>query len=78
MNKFAILGIVLVVIIAGGVGFSFFADSFKCEPGMGEDVNLTIVSKRLEWTFEPQRVELGQCDRVTLKVINEDNFDHGL
>lgn len=77
MNKFIIIGIVLVVIVAGGALFSLTADNLNCEPGMGDDVELTVVSKKLEWAFEPEEITLNQCDRVTVTVINEDNFDHG-
>ena len=77
MNKYVILGIVLVVIIAGGVIFSATDDSFKCDPSMGKDVEMTVVSKKLEWAFEPEEITIAQCDRVKVTVINEDNFDHG-
>ena len=77
MNKYVVIGIVLVVIIAGGAIFSSTDDSFSCEPGMGNDVDVTIVSKKLEWAFEPADITVEQCDRVTATIINEDNFDHG-
>ena len=77
MNKYLVIGIVLVVIIAGGAIFSASDDSFSCEPGMGNDIDVTIVSKKLEWAFEPAEIAVEQCDRVTATVINEDNFDHG-
>lgn len=77
MNKFIIVGIVLVVIVVGGIIFNLTADNFACEPGMGEDLTMTIVSKRLEWRYEPEEITINQCDRVKLTVINEDNFDHG-
>lgn len=78
MNKYLIIGIVLVVIVAGGAIFSATSNSFKCEPGMGEDKEYTVISKKLEWTFEPEEITVEQCDRVKLTVINEDNFDHGV
>ena len=77
MNKYIIIGIVLVVILAGGAIFSASKDGFACEPGMGSDVELTVVSKKLEWKFEPENITLEQCDRVKVTVVNEDNFDHG-
>jgi len=77
MNKFAIIGIVLVLIVVGGVVFNKTADNFKCEPGMGQDRELQVVSKKLEWTFFPETITVEQCDRVRVTVINEDNFDHG-
>lgn len=77
MNKYVIIGIVLAVILVGGALFSASRDSFSCEPGMGNDIDLTVVSKKLEWAFEPEEITLEQCDRVHVTVINEDNFDHG-
>lgn len=77
MNKFVIVGIVLVVMLAGGALFSLTDDSLSCEPGMGEDLEFTVISKKLEWAFEPEEITLNQCDRVKVTVINEDNFDHG-
>ena len=77
MNKFIVIGIVLVVIVAGGAAFSFLADNFNCEPGMGSDLDFTVISKKLEWAFEPEEITVDQCDRVHVTVVNEDNFDHG-
>lgn len=77
MNKFAILGIVLVVLVGGGLAFSVTKNSGGCTPDMGEDITLTVVSKKLEWRYEPETITLNQCDKVTVNVINEDNFDHG-
>lgn len=77
MNKYVVIAIVLVVIIVGGVIFSATQDNLSCEPNMGQDIQLTVVSKKLEWKFEPEEITLEQCDRVHVTVINEDNFDHG-
>lgn len=77
MNKYLIIGIVLAVILIGGAIFSASSDNLSCEPGMGKDLDLTVISKKLEWTFEPEEITLEQCDRVRVTVINEDNFDHG-
>lgn len=77
MNKFVIIGIVLVVILGGGYAFSLTDQGFKCGPNDGEDKEFTVVSKKLEWAFEPESITVDQCDRVKVTVINEDNFDHG-
>lgn len=77
MNKYAIIGIVLVVILGGGYAFSLTDQGFKCGPGMGDDKEFTVISKKLEWAFEPEDITVDQCDRVKVTVINEDNFDHG-
>jgi nitrosocyanin len=77
MNKYIVIGIVLVAIIAGGALFSKFDTSFACDETMGNDLSLTIRSLKNEWRFEPETVTVEQCDRVTLEIINEDDFDHG-
>lgn len=77
MNKYAITGIVLVALVGGGFMFNYYADNFSCDPSIGKDLEFTIFAKRLEWLFEPEEITVEQCDRVTVTVINEDNFDHG-
>lgn len=78
MNKYAIIGVVLVVIIGGGVVFSSLSNNVDCPEGAGTVRDLTVVSKKLEWRFEPETVTVEQCDTINLTVVNEDNFDHGV
>jgi nitrosocyanin len=78
MNKYVIIAIVLVVIMGGGVIFKFSADTDNCTPDMGRDVSFTVVSKKLEWRFDPESITVDKCDRVKVTVSNEDNFDHGV
>jgi nitrosocyanin len=78
MNKFAIIGIVLVLILGGGFIYSKSTDTDNCTADNGKDVSLTVHSKKLEWKFEPEAITVEKCDRVNLTVINEDNFDHGV
>ncbi len=78
MNKYLILGIVVIAIIGGGVAYKSATDTDNCTPDLGKDVVMTVVSKKLEWKFEPEEISVGKCDRVKLTVVNEDNFDHGV
>jgi nitrosocyanin len=78
MNKYIILGIVIVALIGGGMIFKGTTDTDNCTSDMGTDVVMTIVSKKLEWRFEPENITVNKCDRVKLTVVNEDNFDHGV
>jgi plastocyanin len=78
MNKYAILGLLLVAIVGGGIVFSRISDTDNCTEGMGKDVVLNVVSKKLEWRFEPESIEVEKCDRVKMTVTNEDDFDHGV
>lgn len=77
MNKYVIIAIVLIGIIGGGMIFSSKTDTDNCSTAMGEDRNITVVSKKLEWKFEPETITVNKCDRVNITVVNEDNFDHG-
>ncbi len=78
MNKYLILGIVILVIIGGGVAYKSVNDTDNCTADLGKDVVMTVVSKKLEWKFEPEEIKVSKCDRVKLTVVNEDNFDHGV
>lgn len=78
MNKYFILGIVVVVLVVGGVAFKSSTDTDNCTEEMGTARDITVVSKKLEWRFEPEEIKVEKCDRVHLKVSNEDNFDHGV
>jgi plastocyanin len=78
MNKFVIIGIVLVGIVVGGIVWKEYgaSDANKAiETGVVKE--FTVVSKKLEWTFDPESITVEQGDRVKVKVINEDDFDHG-
>jgi heme/copper-type cytochrome/quinol oxidase subunit 2 len=77
MNKYVIIGIVLVFIIGGGVIFSAKTDTDNCTEGMGTNRDITVVSKKLEWKFDPEVITVEKCDRIHINLINEDNFDHG-
>lgn len=77
MNKYLIIGIVLVVLIAGGLGYKMFIGSGEAPIETGVIKEITVVSKKLEWRFEPESIDVDQGDRIKLRVVNEDNFDHG-
>ncbi|MFT7644374.1 MAG: plastocyanin [Candidatus Paceibacteria bacterium] len=77
MNKFAVLGIVLVLILVGGVAYKQLVGSADAPVETGIVKEYTIISKKLEWRFEPESIEVEQGDRIIATVINEDNFDHG-
>lgn len=78
MNKYVIIGGVLVGIIVIGVLFKTFIGSSDAPIETGVVREITVISKRLEWRFEPEVIEVDQGDRVKMTVINEDNFDHGV
>lgn len=78
MNKYIVIVIILVLIIGGGFGYNKFIKSESSKPfetGMVKE--FTIISKKMEWRFEPEIIEVNQGDRINLTIINEDDFDHG-
>ena len=77
MNKYITIGIVLVLLVVGGVLYKQFVGSNDAPIETGVVKEFTIVSKKLEWRFEPESINIEQGDRVKLTVINEDDFDHG-
>lgn len=77
MNKYIIIGIVLVALIGGGFIFSSQSDRFVCTPELGADKEFTIVSRKDEWRFDPEEITVSQCDRISLTIVNEDDYDHG-
>ena len=78
MNKYIIIGGVLVAIIVVGVLYKQFVGSSDAPIETGVVKEITVVSKKLEWAFEPELIEVNQGDRIKLTVVNEDNFDHGV
>ena len=78
MNKYIIIGLVLVVIVGAGAIYSSKTDTDNCTADMGEARDITVISRKLEWRFDPEVIIVNKCDRVHLKVSNEDNFDHGV
>lgn len=78
MNKYVIIGGVLVAIVIAGVLYKQFVGSSDAPIETGVVREFTVASKKLEWRFEPEEIEVDQGDRVIMTVINEDNFDHGV
>lgn len=77
MNKFIIIGIVLIAIVVGGIIWKSVNTSSNGPVETGAVKEITIVSKKLQWTFEPEEITVEQGDRLKLTVLNEDDFDHG-
>lgn len=79
MNKYFWLGIVIVILIAGGVAYQMFLRPESRKPFVsGKTVHATVTAKKDAWLFEPETIEVGHGDKVVLTVVNEDTYDHGL
>lgn len=78
MNKYFIIIIILALILGGGFGYTKFFKSDSSKPiETGIVKEFTIISKKMEWRFEPGLIEVNQGDTINLTIINEDDYDHG-
>lgn len=78
MNKYFILGIILIVLLTGGISYQYFADSKGvCSEKNIKDVKIEMRVLKNKWIFIPNPLEVKKCDRVTLQIFNEDDYDHG-
>lgn len=79
MNKFFIIGIVLVLLVGGGIVWRTFFLAEESRPvTTGAVREITIVAKQNQWRFVPEDIEIQQGDRVIMTVVNEDAYDHGI
>lgn len=78
MNKFKIIGIVLVLIIVGGIGYTFTKSEEDKPVTTGKVREITVTAVKDEWRFEPEDIEVELGDTVKMTVINEDDYDHGI
>ena len=79
MNKYIIILIVLVAVVAGGFFYNKFIKSEESKPvETGVVKEFTMRAKKNEWRFDPDEIVVTQGDRINLTIINEDDYDHGI
>ena len=79
MNKYLLLIILGVVIIAGGVGYRLFFLSAEDAPVISGAVKeFIVIAKKDEWRFIPEEIDVDRGDKIVLTVVNEDDYDHGI
>ena len=79
MNKYVILIIIIVLLIAAGIGYREFLLPEKSVPvTTGKIREITIVADKDEWRFTPEVIEAERGDKIVATIINEDNYDHGI
>ena len=79
MNKYVIIGILIILMLGSGFVYkTYFSSDQNRSISTGAVKEFTVVSKKLQWTFEPESISVEQGDTVKLHVINEDDFDHGV
>lgn len=79
MNKyFIIIGIVVLLVVAGGVYRAYFLPEASKPVTTGVERRITITAIKDEWRFEPEDIEVNRGDKIILTIVNEDDYDHGL
>lgn len=79
MNKNIVIALIVVIIVGGGFAYrAIFLKGKICTDEQGEDVVINMTSREGTWKFDPEHIEINKCDRVTLNIYNEDDYDHGV
>ncbi|HEY4510047.1 MAG TPA: cupredoxin domain-containing protein [Candidatus Paceibacterota bacterium] len=79
MNKYFIIGIIVVLAIGAGIFYRTFLLAEEDKPvTTGVVREVMVIAKKDEWRFEPEVIEADQGDKVIMTLINEDAYDHGI
>ncbi len=79
MNKYFLLVIVAVVILALGIGYKVFLRPQSSAPvDTGRVKAFTVTTEKDQWSFAPDTIEVERGDHVVLTVVNQDSYDHGI
>ncbi len=79
MNKFVILLIVLIILVAGGIGYrKFFLSDCEKPVDTGVVREIAVRIPKNTWTFDPESIDVDRGDTLKLTFINEDDYDHGV
>lgn len=79
MNKYVIIGIVVVVFVGAGALFKAFkGDSGNVVQSTGKTVEVTVKAVKDEWRWDVEKIQVNAGDTVKLTFVNEDNYDHGI
>lgn len=78
MNKYILLIMVAVLILAGGVAYRTFLLPQQSVPvTTGKVREVTIIARKNHWQFEPETIEAARGDKIVATIVNEDDYDHG-
>lgn len=77
MNKFIIIAIFAVVLIAGGIIYNIYFRNLETAPikPTGNIVEINITANKNIWN--PTLIVVKAGDTVKINLINEDPYDHG-
>jgi len=78
VNKYIIIVIVLVLIIASGAVYrAKFVPEVEKAIVTGIERSVSIVVFENTWAFEPEFIEADQGDKIIFTITNRDDYDHG-
>lgn len=78
MNKYFIIIGIIILILVGGIGYRTFLLPESSKPEVsGEVREITVVANKNHWAFNPDVIEANRGDKISLTLINEDDYDHG-
>lgn len=79
MNKFIIIIIFAVILVAGGIIYSVYFRAPETAPikPTGNIVEINVRVPENQWVWDPAVVTVKAGDTVRLKIFNEDAYDHG-
>ena len=78
-NKyFIILGLVILIVIGGAIYRKYILPESSLPVQTGKTINVAVVAERDEWRFTPEEIIAERGDKIIMKVVNEDDYDHGI
>lgn len=77
MNKFVIIAIFAVILIAGGIIYNVYFRAEEIAPikPTGNIIEINITANKNVW--DPTLITVKAGDTVRIKLVNEDSYDHG-
>src|SRR3989344_8311343 len=79
INKyFIILGLVILIVIGGAIYRKYILPESSLPVQTGKTINVAVVAERDEWRFTPEEIIAERGDKIIMKLVNEDDYDHGI
>ena len=78
MNKYFIIGGIIVLILIAGVVYRLFLLPEGLRPvTTGVVREITVTTGVDQWNFFPETIEVDRGDKIIMTLINEDPYDEG-
>ena len=79
MNKYFIIGGIIILILSGGVVYRLFLLPEELRPvTTGVVREITVTTGVNQWNFFPETIEVDRGDKIIMTLINKDSYDHGI